>query len=217
MNSSFFVGALFVVALVLFYFAYRHKDELKNLTSKVKIPTAFRKVPLPKGRRKIAVLVGVLILVLGVIGYFWFSNKLVSKPTVMDDLPIWLLRDGKVAVYREMEIGNGSVTANVVVSNLGNEDQSNVQIYETIPKEIAQSASTLEFSSEPEIIEDDPIILWDVGNVPRSEPVTIGFSVRNEKDIRAMLEIANKKEPGWKNLKKSKRPGRKLQKNSIWT
>jgi len=204
MNSSFFLGALFVVILVLFYFAYRQKDKLKNFTSKVKVPTASQKLPLPKGRRKIAVLAGALILVLGVISYFWFSNKPVSKPTVMDDLPIWLLRDGKVAVYREMEIGKNSITTSIVVDNLGNTDQTDLKVYETIPKEFAQSASELEFSLEPEIIEDDPVVLWSVERRPvKSEPV--GFTIKHEKDIFEMLDKCKQEGVGLEKFEKEQK------------
>ena len=160
-----------------------------------------------KGFAAIIVVIAVVLIALIVCGLFYFKQKTSQKtePKTIDDLPVWLLRDGKVAVYREMEVGGDSVTANVVVSNLGNEDQNDVQIYETIPKEIAQSASTLEFSSEPEIIEDDPVVLWHVDNVPRSEPVTIGFSIKNDKDIVAMLENCKQEGTGMEKFEKEQK------------
>lgn len=116
----------------------------------------FKKLPI-----KIISIVVFLIILCG-IGYYFFQQKS-SQVKTIDNFPIWLLRDGKVAVYQEVTIDSNKYERKVVVNNLSGEDQKEVKIYVEIPKEIAQKASDLKFSSDVEVVKDDPIVLWSVG------------------------------------------------------
>lgn len=43
------------------------------------------------------------------------SSEKPSEEVVIDELPIWLLRDGKVAVYREIKADKDSIKGTIVV------------------------------------------------------------------------------------------------------
>lgn len=65
----------------------------------------------------------------------------------------------------------------LVVSNLTEEDQAETKIYEYIPKEVAPSAKDLKFDApSPQIIEDDPLIMWDLGPLQKRKKVVIKYS-----------------------------------------
>lgn len=115
----------------------------------------FKKLPV-----KIISIVFFLIILCG-IGYYFYQQKS-SQVKTYDNFPIWLLRDGKVAVYQEVSISPNKYERKVVVNNLSEEDQKNVAVYVEIPKEIAPKASELTFNSEVEIIKEDPVVLWSV-------------------------------------------------------
>lgn len=102
----------------------------------------------------------ILALIIGGIFYFRSKNSLQIEPTVIDDLPIWILEDGNTAVYREVNIGENQLEKNIVLVNLQDQELVETEIYEAIPKELAASVTDLQFSIEPKIIEDDPIVLW---------------------------------------------------------
>jgi len=81
-------------------------------------------------------------LVLIVVSTFFIITKARAQKQVIDDFPIWIL-EGDVAVYREMEISPGKVKKTVFLDVP--EGEKNIKIYEAIPKEITQSASSLKF------------------------------------------------------------------------
>ncbi len=105
----------------------------------------------------------VFLIILCGIGYYFYQQKS-SQTKTYDNFPIWLLRDGKVAVYQEVSVSPDKYERKVVVNNLSEENQKGVKVYVEIPKEIAQKASDVTFSSDVEIIKDDPVVLWSVGN-----------------------------------------------------
>lgn len=83
-------------------------------------------------------------LVLIVVSTFFIITKARAQKQVIDDFPIWIL-EGDVAVYREMEISPGKVKKTVFLDVPEEQGEKNIKIYEAIPKEITQSASSLKF------------------------------------------------------------------------
>jgi len=56
-----------------------------------------------------------------------------------------------------------------------------VDIVEEIPKSYAEDISMVEFSVEPEILEDDPIIKWNFDSIDQGEEVEVSYWVDGEK------------------------------------
>jgi hypothetical protein len=137
-------------------------------------------------KKYLVVVIVLIVAILAVAAFFIaFQGKRIvvlpqapEEPMVIDDLPVWLLKDGKVAVYREITVDKTSVSQQIVVRNTSSQTQTAVPIYETIPKEIAQKASDLEFTVQPQIIEEDPVVLWSVDRVRPGESVNLGFKVK---------------------------------------
>lgn len=133
---------------------------------------------------KVGVIVIVILAVL--VSLFLFKDRLFNQSVAsFDEFPIWLLRGGKVAVYREIEIKNDAVVTHVVVSNLGDSDQEDVKIYQSIPKEFAASAQDLVFNVAPEIIEDDPVIAYTLKKIAGQE--YIEFSAISRVKLSAVV------------------------------
>lgn len=120
-------------------------------------------------------LVPIFIVLLGA-GIFYFK-KLSSTTKIMDNFPIMVINDGQNAVYQEVKVAKDKIEKEIVVSNLKGEDQKEVKIYEYIPKEVAEKVSELEFSVQPQIIENDPIVLWQV-EPSGPKPVQINYTVK---------------------------------------
>lgn len=112
------------------------------------------------------------ILSLGV--YYFFLKPQVKT---LDDFPIMVINNGQTAVYQEVKVTKDKIEKEIVVSSLGNDNQKEIKIYEYIPKEVAQKASELKFNVQPQILEDDPIVLWKVDR-SNPEPVQLGYSVK---------------------------------------
>lgn len=129
---------------------------------------------LKQGFTPIIAIVAVVVLALIIGGFFLFKQFTSPKvePVTYDEFPIWLLRDGDVAVYQELTIDKDGVEKNIVVTNLGKEDQENVKVYISFSKAFAQHASDLTFSEEVEIVEDDPVVLWSVSEDTPDPTVT---------------------------------------------
>ena len=133
--------------------------------------TVEKKEILAKKGNKRNILMRVVPIVIAVLAAFYFISIFQGDQAVavIDDFPIWILRDGDIAIYREMNFSEDSMEKQIVVVNLSNENQEGFQIYERIPKEFAENASDLEFSIQPTIIEDDPLIMWDLGPIVEKE------------------------------------------------
>lgn len=130
-----------------------------------------------------ALILIVIVIIVLLFGAFLLVKQFTKpdiKPQLHDDFPIWLMRDGDVAVYREMLINADNYEKTIVIQNIGDSDQEDIKIYESIPKEIAESASDLEFSIEPEIIEDDPLVLWSVDKKLKADSGTSTTSTRKD-------------------------------------
>ena len=111
-------------------------------------------------KNKAVVIGGIIVLIAiaaAMAGKFW---PRATETATIDDLPIWVLDNG-ATVYRELEFDGKKLTRNIVIQNLDGVTDS-AKIYETIPKEIAASAKDLQFNVEPQVIEDDPVVLWSV-------------------------------------------------------
>lgn len=117
----------------------------------------------------------VVLLTLALGGYFYFQKPQQAK--TLDDFPIMVINNGQTAVYQEVKVTKNKIEKEIVVSRLGNDDQKEIKIYEYIPKEVAQKASDLKFNVQPQILEDDPIVLWQVER-SSPEPVRLNYSVK---------------------------------------
>jgi len=159
--------------------------------------------------KKVTLIGAVLLLVL--IGGIYIAMRSSSggEETVIDDLPIWILRDGEVAVYQEVALSDNKFEKRVVVQNLGEKEQDDVEIYIAIPKEVAESASELTFSQDVTIVEDDPLVLWNIGDgsgfnvaspfisIAKSVYVNFATDICESEDARKYMEKnAWRAEPG---------------------
>lgn len=160
-------------------------------------------------KNKKFIIFGIIVIILiGIISLFFISVKKSSLRQVsatFDDFPIWLLRDGKVAVYRELDFCKDSIEKQIVVINVGKENQKDLKIYDSVSKLIAQSASELEFNIKPEIIEDDPFFAWTITTNQAGERIllTVGKKVnlskvsdacQNEQVVSEMITLNLKPE-----------------------
>lgn len=120
-----------------------------------------------------------LVLVAVVIFSSSFLWKSAEKPIkTIDDYPILLLRGGEISVYRELNIYKDHLEKLVVVSNLGEKTQENLKIYEAIPKDVAYAAGNLSFNQKPTIVENDPVVRWDIRKIYASDdPFTLSWKV----------------------------------------
>lgn len=135
----------------------------------------------------------VVVLLLAGGGYFYFGQYFGQQSPVktLDQFPIMLISNGQTAVYQEVRVSSDKIEKEIVVSNLSG-DSKDIKIYEVIPKEIAEKASDLEFSVKPTIIEDDPIILWDIPSMHEQTPsrftykapITLGISKSGTSKIK---------------------------------
>lgn len=126
-----------------------------------------KRLRLPKFK---IIVLAILLVVLLTGGYLLYREKF-SSTRILDKFPVMLINNGKTAVYYQMKVAKSSMTNQIVVSNLSGEKQEGTKIYEDIPKEIAQSASELDFKPKPTVLEDDPIILWDLGSLDQGKSV----------------------------------------------
>ncbi len=161
--------------------------------------TSVRKI----NRKKILIIGAIVaIALLGTAIFYFFKPSFLAKApaATFDDFPIWLMRDGKVAVYRELDFYEDSIKKQIVVVNLGDESQSNLRIYESVSKNIAQHASDLKFNIQPnEIIDDDPAFYWNISTNRAGEKIllTMGTKVNLSKvsdacnNEQAIQEILN--------------------------
>lgn len=171
-------------------------SKLKILESSVKQAPKLENIPGKKSifvkiflHKKVLIIIGIAVVISAAFLLFFLTShkKALSKPiAVIDDLPIWLLRDGKVVVYQELVIFEDKVQKQIVVNNLADSEEQNVEIYETVPKEISQHASDLKFNIQPQIIEEDPLVLWNVGPV-RRQPVIFSYETK-QKDTKTMTQ-----------------------------
>jgi hypothetical protein len=140
--------------------------------------------------KKIIIFGAIIILLVAVYFISFKSGDSRKVAATFDDFPIWLMRDGKVAVYRELDFYNDSLEKQIVVVNLGKENQTNLKIYESISKNIAQSVSELEFNVQPEIIQDDPVVAWNIETNKAGERIlfTLGKKINLSKVSDACKE-----------------------------
>jgi|TARA_Y100000031_G_scaffold153457_1_gene198723 hypothetical protein len=125
--------------------------------------------------------VGVLVVAIAIFvwqTFFASPVKILKNPgtplIALDNLNVWLIKDGKVTVTRELNVYKDGIGTKIIAANLDENDRKDITIYESIPKEIAQNVSELEFSHPVEIIEEDPLILWNLSMLPGTrETLTI--------------------------------------------
>ncbi len=127
-----------------------------------------------------------IFLILGGAGFYFFQQKS-SQTKILDNFPIMIINNGQAAIYQEVEVSRDGIKKEIVVSRVGEGEQKETKIYEYIPKEVAQKASEIEFSIQPQIIEDDPFVLWKV-EPSISESVQLSYSVRVVKETTQCVE-----------------------------
>ena len=65
-----------------------------------------------------------------------------------------------------------------------------------IPKSVAVSASELEFFENPVVLEDDPIVKWQLQSLPKDQTKDYGYTVDKEVEEIPPLTVAAGDEPG---------------------
>jgi len=81
-----------------------------------------------------------------------------------------------------------NVTLHIV--NDTNKVQSNVSIIETIPKEVAESATQLQFyPMVARIIEDDPVVEWIIPELKPGEEIKLNYVVQGDKGKDAEYDL----------------------------
>ncbi len=68
----------------------------------------------------------------------------------------------------------------VTVSVKAERKMFDVDIIEEIPKSYAEDISQVEFSIEPEVLEDDPIVKWNFDSIKEGEEVEVSYWVEGE-------------------------------------
>lgn len=129
-----------------------------------------------------------VVLALATGGCFYFFPQKNLQEKTIDNFPVMLINNCKTAVYRELRVSKNSIENQIVVSGLTDEDQSATKIYEFIPKEVAQKASDLEFSVQPQILEDDPLIMWHLGPLDGKKPKKIQYTVKRPPEMTQCVE-----------------------------
>lgn len=125
--------------------------------------------------KRLVFFISLAVLLISALAVYYFFLR--PQVKTLDDFPIMVINDGQTAVYQEVKVTKDRLEKQIVVSNLGQDSQKEVKIYEYIPKEVAQKASELKFSVQPQILEDDPIVLWQV-EPSISQPVQLSYSVK---------------------------------------
>lgn len=111
----------------------------------------------------------------------------------------------KKIVYEKEEPKSGKTnqefSTKVVIRIQPKENQTTIKVIEVIPKEVALSAKDLIYSVEPIILEDDPVIMWQLDNV--DEPVELSYRVEKNVSVTGntiLLSDDVKPEFDWRTL-----------------
>lgn len=143
------------------------------------------KLPMRFSKKPIFLVLTAVLLVSALAIYYFFLKPQVKT---LDNFPIMVINNGQTAVYQEVKVAKDRLEKEIIVSNLGNNNQKGVKIYEYIPKEVAQKASDIEFSVQPKILEDDPFVLWDVGGPEQGQPVQLNYTVKKRMEETQCLD-----------------------------
>lgn len=82
----------------------------------------------------------------------------------------------------DVRFGDRTITkSKIIVSVPAKDSISLVDSVVIIPKSVAESASLLDFSERPIIIEDDPVIKWQIANIPEAQ--TKDYAVIADGDV----------------------------------
>ncbi|MDP7493142.1 MAG: hypothetical protein QGG26_09250 [Candidatus Undinarchaeales archaeon] len=106
------------------------------------------------------------------------------------------VEEGEINITLEaevLEVEDGDTTENVSVftisvKNLKDKNLTGVTIIQSIPKEIAESASELVFAGAVTIIEDDPIVGWDLSMLEEEEEKKLSFSTKKKVNLEAVAD-----------------------------
>ncbi|NQU83389.1 MAG: hypothetical protein HQ536_01630 [Parcubacteria group bacterium] len=146
--------------------------------------------------------VGILAIVVAIFvwqAFFTSPVKILKEAgtpiATLDNLSVWKIKDGRVTVARELNIYKDGIGTKIMVANTDKTEKKNVKIYESIPKEIAKNVSELEFSHPVEIIEDDPLILWNLDLLPGTRKTLVIKKKLSEKSIADMFDNCHVDDP----------------------
>ncbi len=84
---------------------------------------------------------------------------------------------GAIRVYREIQYSEGNTVVIETIKNLGVFDSEGVSLRVNIPKEIVSSATEITKLNDFNIIEDDPIIDFDLGNLASGNQKVIQYKI----------------------------------------
>jgi len=103
----------------------------------------------------------------------------------------------KTHVYK-IKIGDKEITKSKIhISILADEALSKINIVALIPKEIASTASFADFSEQPIVLKDDPVVKWAFKNIPQDQHKDYTFTVDGDAQNFDTIAVAAAKKPSW--------------------
>ncbi|MBI2136837.1 hypothetical protein HYU06_07230 [Candidatus Woesearchaeota archaeon] len=111
-----------------------------------------------------------------------FSHPDVVKPMVEKSL--------KVYEVKNIETGKAISLAKAVISIVGSEEMKDISIIEVIPKTVAQSTDELTFSEQPLIIQSDPIVQWNINQLPAGQKKEVFYIVKKKIESLESVTVA---------------------------
>lgn len=100
-------------------------------------------------------------------------------------------------IYEVTKQGNSIDKSKVTFSVSAVEKSIGIDLLVVVPKEIARSVKDLDFSEEPEVIEEDPVIKWAFKNVPQGQTKDYAYTVSKDVQNFDTLAVAAAKKPSW--------------------
>ncbi|MEA3430606.1 MAG: hypothetical protein U9R08_05010 [Nanoarchaeota archaeon] len=77
------------------------------------------------------------------------------------------------------------------------ENINGLELLLVVPKDIAKNVKMLDFSEEPEVIEEDPVIKWAFKNIPQGQTKDYSFTVSKDVQNFDTLAAAAADSPSW--------------------
>jgi len=104
-----------------------------------------------------------------------------------------------LSVYEVSKKGSEEVTyiSKVVVSINIDQNMKNFEVIEQIPKSVAKSVSELVFSEKVIVLEDDPIVKWDLKYAPEGQTKEYSYTVNKKIESIDSNTVAGGDKMGW--------------------
>jgi len=129
------------------------------------------------------------------------DDEIANELAISDGLEakVDIVLSGQVVTLEGAD-GMGSVEKSVFTMSVSaTEAVVDVRIVKIIPKDIAVNVANLTFSAEPDVVERDPIVLWDLGGLDAGEEVELVFTAEGAGEPTSVgaIEILVLKSPAY--------------------